>query len=73
MAAYKLLVAEGLKPILILDDVFSELDEERRGRLVELAQSAEQTFITVAVEGDLPPNIQASTYQVKSGTVKVKS
>ena len=72
LAAYRLLVAEGKQPILILDDVFSELDEERRAQLVDLAQSAEQTFITVAVEGDLPKDLTGVTYYVKNGSVKLK-
>lgn len=69
LATYKLLENDGLKPILILDDVFSELDEERRIHLIELAKSAEQTFITVAVENDLPKELKGNHYQVKSGSV----
>ena len=71
-AAYKLLVNEGSQPILILDDVFSELDEERRAHLVALAQSAEQTLITVAVEGDLPKDLSGATFYVRNGSVKLK-
>ena len=71
LAAYELLINEGSKPILILDDVFSELDEERREQLVSLAKSAEQTIVTVAVESDLPKDLQGSTYIVKSGSVKI--
>ena len=73
LAAYELLISEGSKPILILDDVFSELDEERRTQLISLAQSAEQTFITVAVEGDLPKDLTGTTYLVKNGSVKLLS
>ena len=73
LAAYELLITEGTKPILILDDVFSELDEERRTQLISLAQSAEQTFITVAVEGDLPKDLTGTTYLVKNGSVKLLS
>ena len=69
MATYQLLAKDGLKPILILDDVFSELDEERRAHLIKLAKSAEQTFITVAVENDLPKDLVGSRYLVKSGQV----
>ena len=60
LATYNLLKSDGLSPILILDDVFSELDEERRERLAEIAKSAEQTIITVAVENDLPKSITGS-------------
>ena len=59
----------GLSPILILDDVFSELDEDRREKLAQIAQSAEQTLITVAVENDLPKSINGARYLVKSGVV----
>jgi DNA replication and repair protein RecF len=73
LASYKLLKNEGASPILILDDVFSELDEERRDQLVELARSAEQTLITVAVESDLPAELSGEVFFVKSGSVKVKA
>ena len=70
LASYQLLQEDGAKPILILDDVFSELDEERRDRLISLAHSAEQTFITVAVQSDLPPELTGTFFAVKSGSVK---
>jgi DNA replication and repair protein RecF len=69
LATYNLLKLDGLSPILILDDVFSELDEERRERLAEIAKSAQQTIITVAVENDLPKSISGIKYLVKSGAV----
>jgi DNA replication and repair protein RecF len=69
LATYNLLKLDGLSPILILDDVFSELDEERRERLAEIANSAQQTIITVAVENDLPKSISGIKYLVKSGAV----
>jgi DNA replication and repair protein RecF len=69
LATYQLLKNDGLSPILILDDVFSELDEERREKLAHLAQSAEQTIITVAVENDLPKSLIGARYLVKSGAV----
>ena len=72
LAAYNLLIKEGIKPILILDDVFSELDEERRNQLINLAKSAEQTFITIAVEGDLPKDLPGTIFNVKNGSVKLK-
>lgn len=74
LATYQLLVNDGLKPILILDDVFSELDEERRVQLIKLAKSAEQTFITVAVENDLPKELSGDKFLVKSGqATKIKA
>lgn len=69
LATYQLLERDGLKPILILDDVFSELDEERRVQLIKLAKSAEQTIITVAVENDLPKELTGAKFHVKSGQV----
>jgi DNA replication and repair protein RecF len=69
LATYNLLKSDGLSPILILDDVFSELDEERRERLAEIAKGADQTIITVAVENDLPKSITGIKYLVRAGAV----
>ena len=69
LATYNLLKSDGLSPILILDDVFSELDEDRREKLAQLAKTAEQTIITVAVESDLPKSLSGDKYLVKSGSV----
>ena len=68
LATYQLLVNDGHSPILILDDVFSELDEERREHLINLSKRAEQTLITVAVETDLPKDLTGVRYTIKSGT-----
>ncbi|MBA4505968.1 DNA replication/repair protein RecF [Corynebacterium sanguinis] len=57
LAEYALLASEGSHPVLILDDVFAELDALRRQRLVAVAQSAEQVLITAAVGDDLPDNL----------------
>lgn len=69
LGSYHLLKADGDSPILILDDVFSELDQKRRSRLSTLTSDAEQTLITVAVPEDLPPDIQGERYMVISGSV----
>jgi len=69
LATYNLLKSDGLSPILILDDVFSELDEDRREKLAQIAQSAEQTLITVAVESDLPESLTGAKFLVKNGAV----
>ena len=69
LATYNLLKSDGLSPILILDDVFSELDEERRERLAEIAKGADQTIITVAVENDIPKSITGTKYLVRAGAV----
>jgi DNA replication and repair protein RecF len=44
-------------PILILDDVFAELDQRRRARLLNLLVNVEQTLITAAVVEDLPEGL----------------
>jgi len=69
LATYNLLKSDGLSPILILDDVFSELDEDRREKLALIAQSAQQTLITVAVESDLPKSLTGAKFLVKNGSV----
>src|SRR6202000_2946849 len=54
LAAYELLRAEGGDPVLILDDVFAELDTARREALAAAATSAEQVLVTAAVVDDIP-------------------
>lgn len=70
LATYLLLRNEDKNPILILDDVFAELDEKRRSTLVDLALTAEQTLITVAVESDLPTQLSQNLRYIKEGSVK---
>lgn len=57
LAEFTVLRAGGTDPVLILDDVFAELDAKRRTQLVGLATQAEQVLITAAVDGDLPENL----------------
>jgi DNA replication and repair protein RecF len=54
LAAYELLRAEGGDPVLLLDDVFAELDTARRAALAAAAGSAEQVLVTAAVLDDIP-------------------
>jgi DNA replication and repair protein RecF len=54
LAAYELLRAEGGDPVLLLDDVFAELDTARREALAAAAASAEQVLVTAAVVDDVP-------------------
>jgi DNA replication and repair protein RecF len=56
-------------PILILDDVFAELDKDRREKLSNLVQQNEQVLITAAVIEDVPQNLLAKKFQVESGRV----
>jgi DNA replication and repair protein RecF len=54
LAAYELLRADGSEPVLLLDDVFAELDVFRRRALAAAAESAEQVLVTAAVLEDIP-------------------
>jgi DNA replication and repair protein RecF len=54
LAAYELLRADGGDPVLLLDDVFAELDAARREALAAAAASAEQVLVTAAVLDDVP-------------------
>ena len=69
IGSYNLLKSEGAEPILILDDIFAELDTVRRQQLTSATQMAEQTFITAAVESDLPTELLSTKYYVTPGVV----
>jgi len=69
LAAYDLLRADGDDPILILDDVFAELDGERRAQLAELVAGAEQVLVTAAVDDDVPEKLAGVRFRVGSGEV----
>ena len=69
LASYDLLRADGDDPILILDDVFAELDTERRGQLAALVAGAEQVLVTAAVGADVPPALAGVRYAVGDGEV----
>ncbi len=60
LASYELLRGEGSEPVLILDDVFAELDNSRRRALAGVAASAEQVLITAAVGEDIPVDWDAT-------------
>lgn len=70
LASYDLLRADGGEPVLVLDDVFAELDAARRCRLAELVAPAEQVLVTAAVAADVPELGAAATYHVAAGTVR---
>ncbi|MFD0823831.1 DNA replication and repair protein RecF, partial [Micromonospora zhanjiangensis] len=70
LAAYDLLRADGIEPVLALDDVFAELDAGRRQRLAELVGGASQVLITCAVPDDVPDALRGVRYQVSEGTVR---
>ncbi len=69
LGAYDLLRADGVEPILILDDVFAELDSRRRAHLSTIAAAAEQTLITAAVSEDVPESLNGMRFQVADGEV----
>ena len=70
IGSFNLLKSEGAEPILILDDVFAELDTSRRIQLMSATHLAEQTIITAAVESDLPAELLTQKFYVTAGTVK---
>jgi DNA replication and repair protein RecF len=73
LGSYELLRADGLPggdPVLVLDDVFAELDGERRGQLALAASKAEQAIVTAAVASDVPGELAAARYDVQDGTVR---
>ena len=70
IGSFNLLKSEGASPILILDDVFAELDTSRRIQLMSATKLAEQTFITTAVESDLPTELLTQKFYVTPGVVK---
>jgi DNA replication and repair protein RecF len=56
-------------PIIVLDDVFAELDAHRRNRLVSLVSDYQQILITSAVEEDVPDALTGAVFDVRSGVV----
>jgi DNA replication and repair protein RecF len=60
-------------PVLILDDVFAELDTDRRARLASLAADYEQVVVTAAVEEDVPQALAARVVRVEAGRIVEES
>jgi DNA replication and repair protein RecF len=56
-------------PIVILDDVFAELDERRRNRLADRVARYEQVIVTAAVEADIPPALAGRVTRIRAGRV----
>lgn len=71
LAAANLLRRESSSgdPVLILDDVFAELDESRRARLAAAAAGFEQVLITAAVLHDVPEGLTAQTVRIDRGRI----
>ncbi|WP_019932005.1 DNA replication/repair protein RecF [Nocardia sp. BMG111209] len=66
LAAFELLRSAGSDPVLLLDDVFAELDRRRRSALAAVAAGAEQVLITAAVPEDVPPELEANPIRVET-------
>jgi DNA replication and repair protein RecF len=71
LACAELLRADSVTgdPIVILDDVFAELDQRRRGRLADAVKDYEQVLITAAVFDDVPEELTAHTVRISAGTI----
>jgi DNA replication and repair protein RecF len=69
LASYQLLRCTGAEPVLLLDDVFAELDIHRRARLAEVALAAEQVLVTAAVPADVPTELQGTRFTVHNGVL----
>ncbi|MFF0725018.1 DNA replication/repair protein RecF [Streptomyces sp. NPDC004134] len=71
LASYELLRGEGGgEPVLVLDDVFAELDARRRERLAELVAPGEQVLVTAAVAEDVPGALAGARFTVADGRVE---
>ena len=69
LASYELLRGTGDDPVLILDDVFAELDAGRRAQLADLVAGAEQVLVTAAVAEDIPEGLRGRRFDVADGGV----
>lgn len=69
LAGLEVLRADGDDPVLILDDVFAELDSARRRRLTERVAASTQVLITAAVADDVPPELIGRRLRVTKGAV----
>jgi DNA replication and repair protein RecF len=69
LSAFEALRGAGDDPVLLLDDVFAELDVGRRERLARLAAGAEQVLVTAAVAADVPAALHGARFDVGGGTV----
>ena len=67
LAQFEILRADGPTPILMLDDVFAELDETRRLALLSVIGEADQVLVTAAVGQDVPAELDATIYHVGLG------
>jgi DNA replication and repair protein RecF len=73
LGGFELLRGEGSEPVLVLDDVFAELDARRRRALAQTAGRAEQVLVTAAVDDDVPSDLHGARFVVDAGTVSEMS
>lgn len=69
LASFQLLRHDGIEPVLVLDDVFSELDATRRDRLAASVIGADQVLVTAAVPQDVPDQLAGARFRVGGGQV----
>lgn len=69
LGSFQLLRADGVEPVLVLDDVFAELDAVRRERLASGVRVAEQVLVTAAVGEDVPELLAGQRFGVAAGEV----
>jgi len=69
LSAFEALRGDGDDPVLLLDDVFAELDTGRRERLAGLVAGAEQVLVTAAVPADVPAALRGTRFDVGDGRV----
>ena len=70
LAAHDLLASDGTEPVLVLDDVFAELDTQRRAQLAARASRADQVLVTAAVTEDVPTVLSGVRFAVSFGRVE---
>ena len=69
LGSFHLLRADGVEPVLVLDDVFAELDSIRRERLASGVRMAEQVLVTAAVRADVPELLAGRRFRVADSDV----
>ncbi len=72
LGGFQLVRRGGVNPVLVLDDVFAELDAQRRERLAAAVLDAEQVLVTAAVGTDVPESMKGRRYLVHDGGIDVE-
>lgn len=69
LGAAEVLRDDDVDPIIILDDVFAELDTQRRRHLADMVHTSTQVFVTAAVAQDVPQELDGARFTVEKGRV----